>query len=73
MSIFMTTVSILVQRFADDNGAWQFTPTTPLPEGEHHITTTATDEAGNTRSDDFVLVTDYTTSGKQRCTETLRP
>ncbi|STQ14019.1 outer membrane adhesin like protein [Enterobacter cloacae] len=57
---------------ADDNGAWQFTPTTPLPEGEHHITTTATDEAGNTgpESDDFVLVTDYTpTSGKQRCTE----
>ena len=47
---------------ADDNGAWQFTPTTPLPEGEHHITTTATDEAGNTgpESDDFVLVTDYT-------------
>ena len=49
----------------------QFTPTTPLPEGEHHITTTATDEAGNTgpESDDFVLVTDYPTSGKQRCTE----
>ena len=47
---------------ADDNGAWQFTPTTPLPEGKHHITTTATDEAGNTgpESDDFVLVTDYT-------------
>ncbi|KAA5946483.1 hypothetical protein F1543_06580 [Enterobacter cloacae] len=47
---------------ADDNGAWQFTPTTPLPEGEHHITITATDEAGNTgpESDDFVLVTDYT-------------
>ncbi|MGM8415490.1 Ig-like domain-containing protein [Enterobacter hormaechei subsp. xiangfangensis] len=47
---------------ADDKGAWQFTPTTPLPEGEHHITTTATDEAGNTgpESDDFVLVTDYT-------------
>ncbi|MFW0768382.1 Ig-like domain-containing protein, partial [Trabulsiella odontotermitis] len=33
---------------ADENGAWSFTPTTPLPEGEHHITTTATDEAGNT-------------------------
>ncbi|WP_235502142.1 Ig-like domain-containing protein, partial [Trabulsiella odontotermitis] len=47
---------------ADDNGSWQFTPTTPLPEGEHHITTTATDEAGNTspESDDFVLTTDYT-------------
>ncbi|MBN4785172.1 Ig-like domain-containing protein [Enterobacter hormaechei] len=47
---------------ADNKGAWQFTPTTPLPEGEHHITTTATDEAGNTgpESDDFVLVTDYT-------------
>nr|WP_278435152.1 Ig-like domain-containing protein [Enterobacter mori] len=46
----------------DENGGWQFTPTTALPEGEHHITTTATDEAGNTspESDDFVLITDYT-------------
>ncbi|WP_284966949.1 Ig-like domain-containing protein, partial [Enterobacter cloacae] len=23
----------------DENGGWQFTPTTALPEGEHHITT----------------------------------
>ncbi|MEG5856665.1 Ig-like domain-containing protein, partial [Enterobacter mori] len=46
----------------DESGGWQFTPTTALPEGEHHITTTATDEAGNTspESDDFVLITDYT-------------
>ncbi|HGG8863274.1 TPA: Ig-like domain-containing protein, partial [Enterobacter hormaechei subsp. xiangfangensis] len=46
----------------DENGGWQFTPTTALPEGEHHITTTATDKAGNTgpESDDFVLITDYT-------------
>ncbi|MEQ4530875.1 MAG: Ig-like domain-containing protein, partial [Mixta sp.] len=47
---------------ADDNGTWSFTPGTPLPEGGHRITTTATDKAGNTSkpSDDFVLTTDYT-------------
>ncbi|WP_312026941.1 Ig-like domain-containing protein, partial [Enterobacillus tribolii] len=46
---------------ADENGAWSFTPTTPLPEGEHKFTTTATDEAGNTSkpSEEFVLTTDY--------------
>ncbi|WP_199063948.1 Ig-like domain-containing protein, partial [Serratia sp. ASV30] len=32
----------------DGNGAWAFTPTTPLPEGGHSLTTTATDKAGNT-------------------------
>ncbi|WP_245609635.1 Ig-like domain-containing protein, partial [Trabulsiella guamensis] len=47
---------------ADSNGAWTFTPTTPLPEGEHRLTVTATDKAGNTgpASDEFVLSTDYT-------------
>ncbi|WP_235186730.1 Ig-like domain-containing protein, partial [Serratia sp. DD3] len=49
---------------ADDKGAWSFTPTTPLVEGEHKITTTATDEAGNTSdpSEVFKLTTDYTAS-----------
>ncbi|VXC94444.1 hypothetical protein YERSI8AC_250030 [Enterobacterales bacterium 8AC] len=46
---------------AGDNGAWSFTPTTSLPEGAHHITTTATDAAGNTSapSESFDLTTDY--------------
>jgi len=30
------------------DGTWTFTPTTPLAEGPHSITTTATDPAGNT-------------------------
>ncbi|MHA7847653.1 Ig-like domain-containing protein [Serratia sp. D1N4] len=49
---------------ADNNGAWTFTPTTPLVEGEHSITTTATDKAGNTSapSEPFELSTDYTAS-----------
>ncbi|WNN43675.1 Ig-like domain-containing protein [Winslowiella toletana] len=49
---------------ADENGAWSFTPTTPLAEGEHSLTTTATDAAGNTSaaSDAFELTTDYTAS-----------
>nr|WP_184280418.1 Ig-like domain-containing protein [Serratia fonticola] len=48
----------------DNNGAWTFTPTTPLTEGEHSLTTTATDKAGNTSapSDAFELTTDYTPS-----------
>ncbi|WP_423196817.1 hypothetical protein DFLDMN_000344 [Cupriavidus sp. H19C3] len=32
---------------ADETGAWSFTPETPLAEGEHSVTTTATDAAGN--------------------------
>ncbi|MDM0115511.1 Ig-like domain-containing protein [Variovorax sp. J22R133] len=31
----------------DDNGDWTFTPTTPLPEGPHAITTQEKDPAGN--------------------------
>ncbi|MBV5095308.1 BapA/Bap/LapF family large adhesin [Tenebrionicola larvae] len=31
----------------DENGAWSFTPAEPLDEGEHTITTTVTDAAGN--------------------------
>ena len=30
------------------NGTWSFTPATPLGEGAHSLTTTATDAAGNT-------------------------
>ncbi|MES2251633.1 MAG: Ig-like domain-containing protein [Pseudomonadota bacterium] len=47
---------------ADAEGKWSFTPTTPLPEGEHKFTVTATDKAGNTSapSAEFVLNTDYT-------------
>ncbi|WP_157535751.1 Ig-like domain-containing protein [Microbacterium sp. Root166] len=32
----------------DGNGNWTLTPTTPLPNGQHTITATATDPAGNT-------------------------
>ncbi|WP_423196816.1 hypothetical protein DFLDMN_000343 [Cupriavidus sp. H19C3] len=32
---------------ADETGAWSFTPATPLAEGEHSLTVTTTDEAGN--------------------------
>jgi len=31
-----------------DDGTWTFTPTTPLADGDHTITATATDPAGNT-------------------------
>ena len=32
----------------DADGNWSFTPTTPLDEGSHSLTTTVTDAAGNT-------------------------
>ncbi|WP_237712974.1 Ig-like domain-containing protein [Serratia sp. M24T3] len=32
----------------DTDGNWSFTPTTPLDEGDHSLTTTVTDAAGNT-------------------------
>ncbi|WP_454055963.1 Ig-like domain-containing protein [Cupriavidus sp. Marseille-Q8015] len=33
---------------ADENGAWSFTPETPLADGDHSLTVTSTDAAGNT-------------------------
>ncbi|MCP0969313.1 Ig-like domain-containing protein, partial [Klebsiella pneumoniae] len=41
---------------ADEDGHWRFTPD-PLGEGEHRLSTTVTDVAGNTsgHSPDFVL------------------
>ncbi|MBU9843626.1 Ig-like domain-containing protein [Rahnella ecdela] len=32
----------------DGDGKWSFTPTDPLPDGDHDITTVVVDEAGNT-------------------------
>jgi LPXTG-motif cell wall-anchored protein len=32
----------------DESGDWTFQPTTPLTEGDHTVTATATDDAGNT-------------------------
>ncbi|AWH88919.1 Ig-like domain-containing protein [Limnobaculum parvum] len=47
---------------ANGDGAWSFTPATPILEGEHKFHVTATDAAGNVSdpSADFVLFTDYT-------------
>ncbi|QBH94949.1 hypothetical protein EKN56_00085 [Limnobaculum zhutongyuii] len=46
----------------DENGAWTFTPETPLEEGAHNIVVTETDKAGNTSdpSDSFEFVVDTT-------------
>ncbi|MCK7557215.1 Ig-like domain-containing protein [Chitinophaga sedimenti] len=40
---------------ADANGKWEYVFTTPLGEGEHQISTTATDAAGNTSTSSDVL------------------
>ena len=45
----------------DDNGAWTFTPQTPLGDGSHTLTATATDPAGNESGDaSFTLTVDGT-------------
>ncbi len=53
---------------ADEAGNWTFTPTTPLPEGNHAFTITATDAAGNTsaRSAPFAFSTDFTAPDASR-------
>ncbi|WP_454055924.1 Ig-like domain-containing protein [Cupriavidus sp. Marseille-Q8015] len=53
---------------ADEAGNWTFTPTTPLPEGNHAFTITATDAAGNTsaKSAPFALMTDFTAPDASR-------
>lgn len=50
---------------ADAEGHWSYTPTTPLAGGEHTLTITATDAAGNTSapSAEFSLALDYASSG----------
>jgi hypothetical protein len=47
---------------ADNNGAWNFKPTSGLPEGKNTFYVIATDMAGNVseKSADFILNTDYT-------------
>ena len=46
----------------DSNGAWTFTPTTPLSEGPHTLTAVTTDAAGNisAASGGFTLTVDVT-------------
>ncbi|WP_225409064.1 adventurous gliding motility protein AgmC [Stigmatella hybrida] len=49
-----TTVTVIIDGTpvgtapVDASGNWTFTPPTPLPEGPHTVTATATDPAGNT-------------------------
>ncbi|WP_238158677.1 Ig-like domain-containing protein, partial [Trabulsiella odontotermitis] len=40
--------SVIGSAVADTNGNWSFTPSTPMANGSHDITTTVTDTAGNT-------------------------
>ncbi|MGE8289124.1 MAG: Ig-like domain-containing protein, partial [Stenotrophomonas sp.] len=50
----------------DGKGAWSFTPSTPLGEGEHVFTVTCSDAAGNTSplSDGHLIVVDTSAPGK---------
>ena len=49
-----------------DDGKWTFTPTTPLPEGEHTIVVVEKDKDGNISnpSDEFDFIVDITAPGK---------
>nr|WP_228732642.1 Ig-like domain-containing protein [Pseudomonas sp. P42] len=49
-----------------DDGKWTFTPTTPLPEGEHSIIVIEKNKEGNVSkpSDEFDFIVDITAPGK---------
>jgi len=47
---------------ADATGAWSFTPSSPLADGEHTLTVTATDAAGNVSQISSLQLTIETTS-----------
>ncbi|AZF49634.1 Ig-like domain-containing protein [Pseudomonas sp. R2-7-07] len=49
-----------------DDGKWEYTPTTPLPEGEHSIIVVEKDKDGNVSgpSDEFDFIVDITAPGK---------
>ncbi len=54
--------TVLGTAVADATGAWTFTPTTPLAEGSHGFTVTATDPLGNASgvSNTYTVVVDTT-------------
>ncbi|WP_461472475.1 Ig-like domain-containing protein [Microbacterium sp. HJ5] len=64
-----STVTVIVdgepigQTTTDPDGDWTFTPTEPLPDGEHEITATATDAAGNTGPESEPVTVTVDTSG----------
>ncbi|RDK83024.1 Ig-like domain-containing protein, partial [Enterobacillus tribolii] len=62
VTIYMADGTKLGQVTADSNGAWNFKPSSGLPEGKNTFYVTATDKAGNIsdKSADFILTTDYT-------------
>ncbi|WP_140920432.1 Ig-like domain-containing protein [Limnobaculum xujianqingii] len=49
--------NVIGQVIVGEDGKWSFTPDSPLPAGEHHITVIATDKAGNqsSPSEEWVL------------------
>ncbi|MBC3272286.1 hypothetical protein HU765_20320 [Pseudomonas sp. SWRI81] len=49
-----------------EDGSWEFTPTTPLPEGAHNLVVVEKDPAGNEGipSEGFELIVDVTAPGK---------
>ena len=47
--------TVLGTAIADNTGHWSFTPTSPLAEGGHSVTVTATDMAGNVSAPSMAL------------------
>ena len=58
--------NVVGQATADSTGAWSLPTTATLVDGEHHVTTTATDTAGNTGSPsaDVTFTVDTLSPGK---------
>ncbi len=50
-TVVITVDGVVLGNATVTGTTWTFTPTVPLVEGQHTVTATATDEAGNTASD----------------------
>ncbi|TCT83319.1 VCBS repeat-containing protein [Gibbsiella quercinecans] len=50
--------TVLGETTVDEEGSWSFTPEAALVDGEHDLTVTVTDPAGNTSSDTLHVIVD---------------
>jgi len=59
-TVVITVDGVVLGNATVTGNTWTFTPTTPLAEGPHTVTATATDAAGNTATDSNTFTVDTT-------------
>lgn len=63
--------TVLGTATAGSDGSWSFTPTAPLSEGQHNLTSTVTDTAGNTGPGSTAVIVIVDTSAPAVASELL--